>query len=88
MTIPINSTITTCMRKYSEVNMPLEWGAFKMIAYANEENEPMPHIALVSEKMDPSKPVLVRIHSECLTGDLLGSKSCLLYTSPSPRDRG
>jgi len=76
MTIPINSTSTTRMRKYSEADMPLEWGAFKMIAYADEDNEPMPHIALVSEKMDASKPVLVRIHSECLTGDLLGSKRC------------
>jgi len=76
MSIPINSTSTNQMRKYSEAYMPLEWGAFKMIAYANEDNEPMPHIALVSEKMDPSKPVLVRIHSECLTGDLLGSKRC------------
>lgn len=68
--------LSTPMKRYSEAMMPLEWGNFKMVTYANKENEPMPHIAIVSEKMDPSKPVLVRMHSECLTGDLLGSKRC------------
>ena len=36
----------------------------------------MPHLAMVHEAFDPSKPVYVRIHSECLTGDLFGSKRC------------
>lgn len=36
----------------------------------------MPHLALVHERMDRTKPVLVRIHSECLTGDLFGSLRC------------
>lgn len=64
------------MKRYSEAKMPLSWGAFQMIAFANEENEPMPHLALVSEQINPNKPVLVRIHSECLTGDLFHSKRC------------
>ena len=36
----------------------------------------MPHVALVAEGVDVSKPVTIRIHSECLTGDLFGSKRC------------
>jgi len=64
------------MKRYSEANMPLSWGTFNMIAYANDKNEPMPHLALVSEHMDSNKTVLVRIHSECLTGDLFSSKRC------------
>lgn len=36
----------------------------------------MPHIAMVHEGFDPTKTVLVRIHSECMTGDLFGSKRC------------
>ena len=36
----------------------------------------MPHIAFVSEGFDPGKPVAVRIHSECMTGDVFGSRRC------------
>ena len=72
----VKKRVKTLMKRHSEAMMPLQWGQFNMIAYANEVNEPMPHIALVSENMDPTKPVLVRMHSECLTGDLLGSKRC------------
>jgi len=59
------------MKRYSEAKMPLSWGAFQMIAFANEKNEPMPHLALASEQMNPNTPV-----SECLTGDLFHSKRC------------
>lgn len=64
------------MKKQSEANMPMAYGQFKMIAYADRKREKMPHFALVSENMNPDKPVLVRIHSECVTGDLFGSKRC------------
>lgn len=47
-----------------------------MIAFADSEDELMPHVALVHEKFDPNKPVYLRIHSECMTGDLFGSKRC------------
>lgn len=64
------------MKRQSEAAMPMPHGHFKMIAYAKRKSEKMPHFALVSEKMDATKPVLVRIHSECVTGDLFGSKRC------------
>lgn len=36
----------------------------------------MPHIAFVAQGLDPTKPVAVRIHSECMTGDVFGSRRC------------
>ena len=47
-----------------------------MQAFATDPSDQMPHLALIHEEMDPSQPVLTRIHSECLTGDLFGSKRC------------
>ncbi len=47
-----------------------------MIAYSDHADERMPHVALVAEGFDPSGPVPVRIHSECMTGDVFGSRRC------------
>lgn len=47
-----------------------------MIAFADTADDPMPHIAFVAEGFDPSKPVPVRIHSECMTGDVFSSRRC------------
>ena len=65
------------MKKQIASTIPTKWGVFEMIAYANSPDENMPHLALVHEgfKAD-SQPVWVRFHSECLTGDLFGSKRC------------
>lgn len=64
------------MKRQVEAKMPTDWGVFRMIAYAEEEAEKMPHIAMVHEKADLTKPVLVRVHSECMTGDLFHSQRC------------
>lgn len=64
------------MQRQAEAVLPTQWGIFQMMAYSTSPQEPMPHIALVHEDLDISKPVLVRIHSECLTGDLFGSRRC------------
>ena len=50
-------------------------GDFKAIAYENEVDD-LQHLALVKGTIDPDKPVLVRVHSECLTGDVFGSLRC------------
>lgn len=47
-----------------------------MIAYSDNPGEAMPHLAMVHRSVNPAEPVLVRIHSECLTGDLFGSLRC------------
>jgi len=64
------------MQRQVEAFMPTEWGNFTMIAYANTPGEDMPHLALVHEDFDPKRTTLLRMHSECMTGDLFGSKRC------------
>jgi 3,4-dihydroxy 2-butanone 4-phosphate synthase/GTP cyclohydrolase II len=50
-------------------------GEFKAIVYENDVDDFL-HIALVKGQIDPEKAVLVRVHSECLTGDIFGSLRC------------
>jgi 3,4-dihydroxy 2-butanone 4-phosphate synthase/GTP cyclohydrolase II len=50
-------------------------GEFRAIVYENDVDQLL-HIALVKGEIDPEKPVLVRVHSECLTGDIFGSLRC------------
>jgi 3,4-dihydroxy 2-butanone 4-phosphate synthase / GTP cyclohydrolase II len=50
-------------------------GDFRMIAYENELDDLL-HIALIKGEIDPEKPMLVRVHSECMTGDIFGSLRC------------
>ncbi|KZZ86470.1 bifunctional 3,4-dihydroxy-2-butanone-4-phosphate synthase/GTP cyclohydrolase II [Bacillus sp. SJS] len=58
-----------------EINLPTEFGSFKAIGYTSVVDE-KEHIALVKGTIDPEKPTLVRVHSECLTGDVFGSRRC------------
>ena len=57
-------------------HLPSKWGDFDLIAYAASDAENQAHLAFVHRDIDTSKPVTVRIHSECLTGDLFGSTRC------------
>jgi len=50
-------------------------GKFRIILYENDMDD-YQHIALVKGEIDPEKPILVRVHSECLTGDIFGSMRC------------
>lgn len=50
-------------------------GEFKTIVYENDVDDFL-HIAMVKGQIDPEKPILVRVHSECLTGDIFGSMRC------------
>jgi len=59
-----------------KTTLPTKWGIFKIMAYSDVDDNPMPHLAMVHEDFDPSKPTYIRIHSECLTGDLFTSKRC------------
>lgn len=64
------------VRRIATVQMPTEYGGdFTAIAYANDV-DPNIHIALVKGEIKPEDKVLVRVHSECLTGDVFGSKRC------------
>jgi 3,4-dihydroxy 2-butanone 4-phosphate synthase/GTP cyclohydrolase II len=57
------------------VRMPTDFGEFQAIAYTNEVDD-KEHLALVKGEIDHTKPVLVRVHSECLTGDVFHSHRC------------
>ncbi|MBW2192992.1 MAG: bifunctional 3,4-dihydroxy-2-butanone-4-phosphate synthase/GTP cyclohydrolase II [Deltaproteobacteria bacterium] len=50
-------------------------GDFNAVVYENQVDDLL-HIAMVKGEIDPEKPVLVRVHSECLTGDIFGSLRC------------
>lgn len=63
------------VRREVEVRMPTDFGVFTAIAYTNEVDQ-KEHVALVKGKIDSSQPVLVRVHSECLTGDVFHSNRC------------
>jgi 3,4-dihydroxy 2-butanone 4-phosphate synthase/GTP cyclohydrolase II len=63
------------VRREVEVNMPTDYGTFRAIAYSNDVDS-KEHVALVKGIIDPEKPVLVRVHSECLTGDVFHSHRC------------
>jgi len=57
------------------VDMPTQYGHFKLIAF-QEKNSSNEHLALVKGTWEPGEPVMVRVHSSCFTGDILGSLRC------------
>ena len=57
------------------VDMPTKYGHFKLIAF-QEKNTANEHLALVKGEWQKDEPVLVRVHSSCFTGDILGSLRC------------
>jgi 3,4-dihydroxy 2-butanone 4-phosphate synthase / GTP cyclohydrolase II len=63
------------VQKEVEIELPTEFGQFKAVAYT-EKLTGKEHIALVKGEITPDEPVLVRVHSECLTGDVFGSNRC------------
>jgi 3,4-dihydroxy 2-butanone 4-phosphate synthase/GTP cyclohydrolase II len=66
----------TLVRRVVEAQVPTRYGVpFTAIAYENDV-DPHTHLALVKGEIEPDKPVLVRVHSECLTGDVFGSLRC------------
>jgi 3,4-dihydroxy 2-butanone 4-phosphate synthase/GTP cyclohydrolase II len=64
------------VHRSAETLLPSQFGGdFLAIGYDNDVDD-LQHLALVKGKIDPEKPVLVRVHSECLTGDVFGSLRC------------
>jgi 3,4-dihydroxy 2-butanone 4-phosphate synthase/GTP cyclohydrolase II len=64
------------LTQQAEAIIPTPHGDFRMIAFSDKSNDYAPHFALVHPEMDPNQDVLIRLHSECVTGDLFGSKRC------------
>ena len=65
----------TLVKKEVSVKLPTEWGDFEMIAYT-QVNTGENHLAIVKGTWEPDEPVLVRVHSSCVTGDIFGSCRC------------
>jgi 3,4-dihydroxy 2-butanone 4-phosphate synthase/GTP cyclohydrolase II len=58
-----------------DVNLPTKYGDFRLHVYGSKVDEDH-HLALVKGRIVPDEPILVRVHSSCVTGDLFGSLRC------------
>ncbi len=63
------------IERVAEARLPTRYGDFTVFAYRSIV-DPDEHLALVMGEIDPEEPVLVRVHSECTTGDVFGSLRC------------
>lgn len=63
------------IEKGDEVNMPTDYGDFRLIPFRQKSNG-LEHIALIKGEWKEDEPILVRVHSSCMTGDIFGSKRC------------
>lgn len=63
------------VKREAEASLPTRYGEFRAIAYTNDVDV-HEHLALVKGEINPDAPVLVRVHSECLTGDVFSSERC------------
>lgn len=61
--------------KEVSVKLPTQWGDFELTAYT-QKNTGQQHLALTKGSWEPDEPILVRVHSSCLTGDIFGSCRC------------
>ncbi|MDV2503232.1 MAG: bifunctional 3,4-dihydroxy-2-butanone-4-phosphate synthase/GTP cyclohydrolase II [bacterium] len=59
----------------ASTTIPTDWGEFKAVAFKNTLSDDT-HVAFVQGEVDPETPMLVRVHSQCLTGDVFGSHRC------------
>lgn len=65
----------TLVKKEVSINLPTQWGDFDMIAFT-QINTGDNHLALIKGSWETNEPVLVRVHSSCITGDIFGSCKC------------
>lgn len=64
------------LRIQGEAMIPTDWGPFIMKAYSRDTEDKMPHFALYREPIKFEETVNVRLHSECITGDIFKSNRC------------
>ncbi|MBP8976125.1 MAG: bifunctional 3,4-dihydroxy-2-butanone-4-phosphate synthase/GTP cyclohydrolase II [Bacteroidetes bacterium] len=65
----------TLVQRVVETNLPSKYGTFRLVAYKSITDD-KEHLALIKGDVTTDEPVLVRVHSECLTGDVFGSLRC------------
>lgn len=64
------------MHQITKSNLPTAYGTFSIHTFADNSTQQMPHLALVHQDIDLTQPIIIRIHSECLTGDIFSSMRC------------
>jgi 3,4-dihydroxy 2-butanone 4-phosphate synthase / GTP cyclohydrolase II len=67
--------IDSLIEEIVRVDMPTKYGHFKLVAF-KEKNSSNEHLALIKGEWKENEPVMVRVHSSCFTGDILGSLRC------------
>lgn len=67
--------IDSLIKQEVTIDLPTDWGDFKMTAYSQLDNGAN-HLAIKKGTWAPDEPVLVRVHSSCVTGDIFGSCRC------------
>lgn len=65
----------TLVEEIAEANLPTKWGNFKIKGFVDAINKET-HVALIQGDLTSDEPVLIRVHSQCLTGDTFGSLKC------------
>jgi GTP cyclohydrolase II len=70
-----NSPSNLSVQRVAEANLPTEWGEFRIAGYRSLTSDEE-FVTLYKGELRPDVPVLVRIHSQCLTGDVFGSTKC------------
>ena len=73
--VEVDSGEAVLVDRIETVDLPTEHGNFKLTMYRSRVTG-LEHLALVKGEVDDGEPVLVRVHSECFTGDVLGSERC------------
>ncbi len=63
------------IKREVSVNLPTEWGEFQMVAFT-QVNTGENHLAITKGAWKPNEPILARVHSSCVTGDIFGSCKC------------
>ena len=74
--IEYRRTSEKLVERVEQIKMPTDFGVFDLYTYSSTLNPEEHHLALVKGDIDPDEPVLVRVHSECLTGDVFASRRC------------
>ncbi len=64
------------MKQLASAMIPTPWGEFNVSTYADSEDDRMPHMAIAHPDLEDTEVPLVRVHSECFTGDVLSSRRC------------
>lgn len=73
---PEDLTPATLVDETAKISFPNKFGDFEFHMFETNVGSQVHHVALTKGEIDPEKPILVRMHSECFTGDIFGSKRC------------